>query len=351
MRTVIYIVENETSPQFRYRIKNIQEALVRSKTWQIKYYTKKNIKSCIFNDASLVIIERQTAKDNTLPRLISQLHKKHIKVIFDLDDLVFDYHDLPVLYQTTRDKNYLYWIAYFFYLRRVARRVDGFLTTNDFLAKKLKVSFNKPVAIIPNSLNSAQIRASEKAIKKPFKNPKTFSLGYFSGSPTHAKDFASIESELIKFLTDHPDSTLTVVGFMQFSTSFRELLDSGRVIFEPPVDYLELQAKIAQVNVNLVPLIINDFTDSKSELKFFESAISETITIASPAYAFKRAIKDGETGFLAKPGEWYKKLEFIYQNPDITRRIAKNAKSYCLGNYYGEKLLTQIEEAYDKLSK
>jgi glycosyltransferase involved in cell wall biosynthesis len=108
---------------------------------------------------------------------------------------------------------------------------------------------------------------------------------------------------------------------------------------------------MAEVDVNIAPLVINDFTNCKSELKFFEAAAVETTTIASPNYSFKKAITDGKNGFLAKPEEWYQKLEYLYNHPEENRKIALEAKKYALKHYYGEEFLKEVEETYDYFAK
>ena len=117
------------------------------------------------------------------------------------------------------------------------------------------------------------------------------------------------------------------------------------------MDYLDQIKALARIDVNIAPLVVNDFTNSKSELKFFEAAVVKTTTIASPTYVFKKAIQDGKNGFLAKPGEWGEKLNYIYDNLSENKKIGSEARKYALENYYGEKFLKDIEEAYGKISR
>ena len=84
----------------------------------------------------------------------------------------------------TNSKNIFYWAGYVWGIRRIAKKVDGFVTTNGFLKRKLEVSFSKKVAVIPNSLNEKQVGISDELIKEK-KKKAVFSIGYFSGSPTH----------------------------------------------------------------------------------------------------------------------------------------------------------------------
>lgn len=348
MKKILYIVEDVGPAQFRYRVKNAAEVLA-GRNYKIEWVLKSELKNVQLEGFDVVVVLRQTDRDDIIGKFIKKVHGVGKKVLFDLDDLIFDYNDLPVLMWTTNSKNVMYWGGYIWGVRRIAKRVDGFICTNEFLASKLKQSFGKPVKVIRNSLNKRQIEVSEKYLQD--KKHNGFIIGYFSGSPTHIKDFGLVEPELIRFLENHDDAKLRIVGYIKFSGLMKKLIKEGRVEIVAPVDYLKLQKLIAEVDVNIAPLVINDFTNCKSELKFFEAAVVETTTIASPTYTFKNAIKDGENGFLVQPGEWYDKLEYLYNNPEENEKIAKNAKDYALKHYYGKEFLKEVEKAYDYFAK
>lgn len=350
MGEIVYVVENTGTAQYRYRVRNVEEALKGGSGWRARCYLKSKISNVNLSEADILIVLRQAARDGTVLRLIKQAQVSGVKVLCDLDDLIFDYRDVELIQESVQEKSWPYWLGYIWGVRRIALKVDGFTCTNGFLARKLERSFGKPVRVVRNSLNKEQIEISSGLIKKKMEWDRKragFLIGYFSGSPTHKKDFELVELELIKFLEEYKDVRLRVVGYMKFSKRMRELIGVGRVEVMKPVGYLELQKLIAEIDVNIAPLVINDFTNCKSELKFFEAAAVGTTTIASPTYAFKKAIKDGENGFLAKPGEWYDKLEYLYRNPGENRKIAKRAHRYALKHYYGEEFLKEIEEAYD----
>lgn len=346
-KQIIYIAEDDKSAQYRYRIKNVAEALEISNKYEVVWFLKSEIAKAYdaLSDTALVVIERQTAKDNIIPDFMKAVKARGIKVLFDVDDLIFDFKDLPLLMRSTNSKNIFYWTGYFWGIRRVAKLADGFITTNDFLGKKLTRTFKKQYGVIVNSLNNEQVKKSEALIRD--KKISGFKLGYFSGSPTHAKDFRMIEPELIRFLGDYKDAVLNIVGYMEFSDEMKKLIEKGRVKVKKPVPYDELLKEEANVNVNLAPLVVNDFTNCKSELKYFEAAVVETTTIASLSYSYREAMTNGENGLLAKPGEWYDKIKYLYENPDRNRKFAVAARKNVLDNYYGAKLTKQIEEVYD----
>lgn len=346
-KVALYIVEDTISAQFRYRCNNILEATEKSKKWQAVWFLNAESSEVLkrINLIDLVVIVRQAAKNNTILNLVSEFKKKDIKVIFDLDDLIFDYYGLVSLMEAIGSVNFVGWLGYIWGVRRIAKRVDGFIATNEYLGNRLEKRFEKPVGIIPNSLNKKQMKVSKEYLKK--KNHDGFIIGYFSGSPTHIKDFKVAEPGLIKFLEKYADVKLMVVGYMDFSEEMKRWKEKGRVEILGLVDYEKLQELIAGVDVNIAPLIINDFTNCKSELKYFEAAIVETTTIASPSFSFKNVINDGENGLLAQSGEWYAKLEYLHNNLKINKAIAKKAKEEAEKEYFGSNFLKKVEGVFD----
>lgn len=351
-RVALYFVEKPDSSTFRYRCYNTFKATIDSKKWQAVYFFKNELTTVeeLLPKASLLIMGRQSGQEKTINKLVKMAHENKIKVGLDIDDLVFDMKYANLMLDSIGEKvNRAYWISYFASVQAMAKQMDFFITTNDFLKKKLRESYDKPCMVIRNSLNQEQVDASIVYLKYKRLDNKKFVIGYFSGSPTHAKDFAVAEPEVIKFLNKHKDASLIVVGFMKFSKEAEKLVDEGRIKFLAMTDFRKLQRLMAEVDINIAPLVVNDFTNCKSELKFFEAAMVETTTVASPTYAFSLAITDGENSFLAEPGDWYSKLEYLYKNPTKNTEIAKNAKKYALENYFGKKFLKEVEKSYDSL--
>lgn len=347
----LYYEEKPNSSTFRYRCFNTMQTTISSKKWQATYFFKDEVDvlKSFLPKSKLLIIGRQNNNIKILTDLISCARQHECKIILDIDDLVFDMKYFDTVINTINGNNNKgYWLTYFAKVRQTAEKVDGFITTNYFLGKKLTESFKRPFQVIPNSLNSEQLAASMVYTKiKQNYHGKVFSMGYFSGSPTHVNDFKVIKPELSKLLKKYPNITLKVVGYMKFDQKMQKFVDNGQIQFIPPVDFRKLQRLMSEVDVNIAPLVDNVFTNCKSELKFFEAAAVETTTIASPTYTFKNSIKHGKTGFLCKPGEWYDTILDLYKHPEKNRKIALAAKKYCLENYYGEKFLKQVEEAYD----
>lgn len=347
-KTILYIVEEPKTAQFRYRVENVIEALAQSDRWRGRWVLTEKLTERELSGVDLVVILRQTAKDKKILNYINEWKRRGVKVLFDVDDLIFDLRDLLTLMRGTNSRNVLYWLGYVLGIRRIAKRADGFVTTNDFLAAKLKRSFGKQVAVIKNSLNAEQLEVAEMSLKD--KKHEGFVVGYFAGSPTHVKDLRLVEPEVFEFLDKHKEAKLKVVGYMEPSAELKRRIAAGQVEVCGLKNYLEQMRLMAEVDINIAPLVENDFTNCKSELKYFEAAAVETVTIASPTFAFKEAIRDGENGFLAAPGQWQEKMDILYTDQERRRTMAKAARVDALKKYYGKNFLKRVEEAYGRYS-
>ncbi len=200
-------------------------------------------------------------------------------------------------------------------------------------------------------MNREQIAASEVYIRNKTRKDKNFVIGYFPGTKTHREDLKLALPQILEFLKKHDDAILRIVGFMTLDKDAKEMEIQGKIQFLPFTDFRRLQKLMAEVDVNIAPLIASDYTNCKSELKFFEAAIVETTVLASPSYAFSQAIQDGVNGFLVQPEEWYDKLEYLYTHPDENKKIAMAAKKYALKHYFGAEFLREIENIYDFFAK
>ncbi len=89
----------------------------------------------------------------------------------------------------------------------------------------------------------------------------------------------------------------------------------------------ELPVEMARFDINLAPLETgNVFCEGKSELKYFEAALVDVVTVASPTGPMRRAMRDGETGFLVSTAdEWHERLLALVDDPDLRRSVARNA--------------------------
>ena len=354
-KIALMLYHHADTSTFRYRCYNVYQATAKSSQWQCVYFFMAELSALkeLLKESNILILSR-LKWEHAIDDIVLLARKLSIPVLFDVDDLICDIQYMKLVTNTLNvhfggEADYDFWFADLSRHEITASLADGFITTNDYLGSKLSERFRKSYQVIQNSLNQEQLAISRSCVEQKEKQKvrKPFTIGYFSGTPSHINDFKMIYQEIIELLNDYPDMVLKVVGFMEFPEAMQSMIESRRAIFTPLVDFMELQRLIAEVDVNIVPLVLNSFTNCKSELKFFEASAVDTVTVATPTYTYAHSIEHGKTGFLCEPGQWYDCIAYLHDHPDESGKIASAAMEYCLNHYAGEQFVQQIENAYN----
>ena len=352
-RRVAYIYETPDTSTFRYRCWNMAETLnqySQDVSAGCFYLSEFERAEEIVNNADVLVICR-VRWDHRINHFVTQARTKGRLLLYDIDDMVFDPSIIPVVMESLQvdltEDNLNFWFAYAARLQTTLSFCDGYITTNPFLASILRTSLpNGREAIVPNFLNKSQMDISKLAMehktRNNFQRDDNIHIGYFSGTPTHARDLAIAEQGLAQILEDEPAARLHLVGFIEPQGPLRAFTD--RIDRCGLTNFRNLQLLLARTEINIAPLNENLFTNCKSELKWFEAAVAGSITIASPTFPFRNAIKDGYNGFLAPVGSWYSKLKTAIEQVgeiDFIRCAASDAES----RYSWELMSAKIETA------
>ena len=112
----------------------------------------------ILNKIDLIILQR-TYWTFELEGFINIAKKNNIKVIFDIDDLIYSPKYVPEYLNNIGiySENHInYFFAYSKRLEMVAELCEGFIVTTEKLYKNIKNDFNKPTWIFHSYLNLEQ---------------------------------------------------------------------------------------------------------------------------------------------------------------------------------------------------
>jgi glycosyltransferase involved in cell wall biosynthesis len=277
--------------------------------------------------------------DERMRVFLEILQQEEKTVIFETDDVTFDF-------ETFRKTN-----AYASMNALEKKQYEGGLgvellrdscvryatTTTNFLAEKLQ-AFDKEVFVVPNMLSEEDMRWAQN-MKRETQSVKrsasrsTILLGYFSGTKSHDRDFASIAPALIRTLHQYPHTRLCIVGHLALGNEFSAV--SNRIVRLPFADRKKHFRNIASVDINLAPLEVGDaFCEAKSELKWIEAGLVGVPTVASATRTFREAITDGEDGFVADNiDEWVAKLSLLIENADLRRKMGVAARERVVDDY------------------
>jgi glycosyltransferase involved in cell wall biosynthesis len=337
-RRVAYFYEAPDTSTFRYRVFNMVEALnsTSGHGTSAAWFCHEDLKrtSRFIDDADALVLCR-TRYNAAVAGLIARARARRIPILFDVDDLVFDcayiHSILDTLDQNTEsERDWDWWFSYAARLGATLRLCDAVITTNQYLADRIR-DFASGVSarIIPNFLNRVQQIASDRIwaakVDTSFARDGKIHIGYFSGTPTHNLDFQIAASALSRLLQTDSRIVVRIVGFSGSKTTM--LGQTDRVELIPLQDFLNLQRLIGQVEINLAPVQNTVFSNCKSELKYFEAAIVGTLTIASPTFTFRDAIDADRTGLLASADEWEAKLRTAVEIAEDPSRYALMTES------------------------
>lgn len=356
-KCVVYLYERPDTSTFRYRVYNMCQALKLSFEWRGAYFYGDELVaiSDYVKYMDLVIVAR-FRWDFNLYNFIRKLNKSRIPTAFEVDDMVYNTDYVPMIINTLsinvkKYSNYDTWFASTSRLQATANMCDYMLTTTEYLADLIRADTGKRSFVIQNFYNYEQELVSENFYtqKKMGNARKPFTIGYFSGTPSHLNDFLVTAPEIEEFLNEHSDAKLLIVGFMELPEHLRYLEASGKIEKKRLVDFIELQRLIATVDVNIAPLINNKFSNCKSELKYYEASIVGTITCATPTEIYKSIIQNGHNGYLCEKGEWYNAIKKVYEQATETLGMADIARQFCKDRYSYSKQRVHMEDTFNKM--
>lgn len=275
------------------------------------------------------------------------------KVVFDVDDLMFD-PDLArselidgIRTQGLTEKAVR---AHYRQVQKTMEQADFCTCPTEALASALR-QFGKQTFVLPNGFDGQTVAMSRTAAIEWRNGPDDglVRIGYAAGTRTHQKDFGLAANAVARVLQSHPNCRLvlfsrgegppfsaTTLDICEFP-AFAEVKDQIEVRRVVPIR--DLPAELARFDINIAPLEVgNPFCEAKSELKYFEAALVGVPTVASPTQPFRSTIRNGSTGFLADgEDEWFDSLKRLVEDAELRRRVGRNALHDVLWRYGPER--------------
>ena len=311
--------------------------------------------------ATALVIWRAPWSEN-VALAVDAARRGNARVVFDVDDLMIvpELARLDVI-DGIRTQNLTEEMVRDHYgrVRDTMFAADLCVVSTEELAEHARVQW-MPTVVLPNGLDHAAIAASRLASRRRTAAPGDglFRIGYAGGSPTHQRDFALCADAVAAVLRRRPECRLVLfrsadglVPFLDIG-EFPALRDA-----EPQIEWREsvplesLPAEMARFDVNLAPLEVgNPFCEAKSELKVFEAALADVPTIASPTGPYRRAIRHGETGYLASSSAgWEAAIIQLIEEPARARSVAKRAAREALWRFGTERRIELMATLFQGL--
>ena len=303
----------------RYRSLNLADSLTRNLAACTVVHAATPLREAetLIEDADTVIFQRCFAEQGNVGQFIKFAQNRNKRCLAELDDLV-----LPEFVPTIGSVAGGQWnIAQAMEVAKnyenTLKEVSGCIVSTPVLKNQIEKLYRLPCTIIRNKVTPDKLRRPAPADRAALR------LAYASGTYSHREDFAIIENLLYKFLKEHKDVRLDVLGAAQLT---ERMLALDNVFNYPLLAYDDMLSFIAARDLMLVPLVDNIFNRAKSSVKFVECGAVGTPVLASDVGEFSHAIEHGKNGLLTNsPEDWIKELEAVYRAPKSLDELAQNA--------------------------
>ena len=337
---------------FRYRVLHQMEQL-NANFLETDTYFYLNFEPIIVRNYRVIIFFRcpWTEKVEEAITLGKSLNKK---ILFDIDDLVFDtkYTNIIPYVKSLSTKDKEIYDNGVKLMGKTLKLCEGAITTTDALAKELR-NYVSYVFVNHNVASEEMWKLSQNALinKENKKKDDHIIIGYFSGSITHNPDIEMIKQPIIKILREFKNVQLLLLGILDFPNFLRDF--HSQILIKNFGNYTELPDFISNVDINIAPIESNIFNEAKSENKWVEAAMVKVPTVASNFGAFKQVIQHNETGLLCSNiNDWYISLKNLIVNENLRKAIGEKAYDVCKERYNtiktGKKLSNFINSISNK---
>jgi glycosyltransferase involved in cell wall biosynthesis len=289
-------------------------------------------------DRCQVFIFQRTFVTPTIEKMIAKIKKQKKEIIFETDDLVFD---AKYIQQTDLYKNKMNSAEKMQYKKGIGSEIikDDYTkvctTPTSYLAQEME-KYGKKVFVVKNKFSNHELNLTQNILDnlpKEEDDPGVVRVGYFSGTSSHNKDFASIVDALMEVLRRNENVKLFLAGPLDVDNKLNKYKE--RIVVMPFVPRDKYYENIWKVDVNIAPLVLKDpFCESKSEIKFTETGILKIPTVAVRNQTFSEAIEDGVDGFLAdNKNEWVEKIEKLVKDEELRKSMGQKAREKIIRDY------------------
>lgn len=264
---------------------------------------------------------------------------RNVRVVFDTDDVVFApeiENQIAALDDLSVSERAL-WLDGVERYRRSLQLCDRVMVSTPGLRRSISERFDLEPALTRNCASDQMVFDAEAALanrpRERAANGSPVRVAYLSGTATHERDFAECVDGLEAILRQDPSVELVLVGHIRVPEKLKAF--QSRIEQVPLMPWQDLPKLYAEIDINLAPLEPdNEFTEGKSELKYFEAALLRVPTLASPVGGLRDAIEHGENGFLCDtPDAWRSALTRLVGDPALRERIGAAAYDHSQRRY------------------
>ncbi len=259
------------------------------------------------------------------------LKKRGKKILWELDDDLWHIPDWSPAFETYRSAEVQSHLSWFL------ENADEIIVSTEPLAKEVRSRSKRPVTVLPNLIDLEIWRLEEKWSGGEIKI-------LWAGSPFHERDIEGISQPIEQLVREFDN--IKVVFFGDLPTSMAEFhrvrwnshgIMAPHKKYQGKVEFIQFQPiefyfntlQAIKADIALAPLFPCEFAEAKSNIKYVESSILGTVTLASNIAPY-RATK---AVLIEKQAQWYDAIKYMIQNHQKRAEISEIVKQDVLANW------------------
>jgi glycosyltransferase involved in cell wall biosynthesis len=359
--SILFVSGEPDTPGNFYRVINYVDA-AKANGWRADWVRGDQLadRMAEVGDFDVLVIWRMPWNAH-LEEAIAIMRSSGRTVAFDCDDLMTEprlatFHFIDGIRSNRLTEQMVH--DHFSLIRQTMLAADVCFTTTDQLAFHMRWS-DKATFVNPNGFTQFTHDLSRRSAREwATQRDGLVRIGYAGGSRTHQKDLAVAIGGISRILREHPECRLVLFRSpvdQEPLVDVEEFPDldglHDQIEWRPLQPLKNLPTEKARFDINLAPLEVgNPFCEAKSQLKFFEAALVDCPTIASPTGPFRDCISHGKTGFLAASGDdWYSCLKELVTDANLRNQVGRNAYVSALADFGPRRRALQFGCVLDQL--
>ncbi len=283
--------------------------------------------------ASLVIFYR-IPYTKLVSSYIDECTRLGIRFGYDIDDPVFDLRiysaNVNLNFITAKEKQSI--LSGVDSYAAIIRQMQFIITSTPAMRTHLRDLTSHDIYVWRNIIDSETLNAKyiydQSNQDDSTKDPSRFIITYASGSRAHEADFSMAINALHKILDEHSHVHLNVIGYCAMSAKLK-MRFPNQVDHTEFKDYVSYIGEMAKADLNIIPLVQDDFNDCKSAIRYLEASMVKVPTMVTAIGDFVNLIDNKINGILIdSPEDWYKNLSDGVTGKINLKEISERAHSY-----------------------
>lgn len=294
--------------------------------------------------ASSIILYR-LSKNSYVDNFIQEAKRLNLPIGYDIDDPIFSHE----IYKDNKNLDFLNPVekkqlldSSHGYLA-VLKKCDFATVSTPKMKDVVAMHFKQPIFLWRNVIDGETYHIVKNLSVGDAKNSGDIYLGYMSGSRAHEYDFEQIITPITKLMRDHHNVYLKMGGHTNIPKQFDAYKE--RIVTMPFTGYHGYLNYLNNIDINLVPLVKDEFNDCKSAIRFLEASMVGKPTVASKIGDFTNIIEDKATGYLVQNAEdWYSVIKELIESKELREKIGNNARKYVIENQSNESFVKSMDK-------